>query len=147
MATRGCTSRAASSDPHDLRVPCTVILRTFARVLRTDGRIVILMLHPCFYNKHAERSNPENNLMASTYFQTRSVSQNFEVDGLQCPAPNTAWLRPLEYYTETLRESGFVITSLTEPHPTPEMIETDGWWRTSFTRPLFMLLASQRWPG
>lgn len=30
MATRGCTSRAASSEPHVFRVPCTVILGTWA---------------------------------------------------------------------------------------------------------------------
>ena len=32
---------------------------------------VILMLHPCFYNKHAERGQPENNIPAGSYFQTR----------------------------------------------------------------------------
>jgi hypothetical protein len=36
-----------------------------------------------------------------------------------------------------------VITSLTEPHPTPEMMEADSWWQTAFTRPLFMLLVTQ----
>ena len=34
MATRGWTSRAASSDPQVFRAPCTVILGTFARVMR-----------------------------------------------------------------------------------------------------------------
>ncbi len=31
MATRGWTLGAASSDPHDFRVPCMVILRTLER--------------------------------------------------------------------------------------------------------------------
>jgi 2-polyprenyl-3-methyl-5-hydroxy-6-metoxy-1,4-benzoquinol methylase len=118
-------------------------IREFSRVLRHNGRLIILMLHPCFYNKHAERQDPENNLITDTYFQARPVTQNFEVDGLRSPTANTAWLRPLEFYTGALQESGFAITSLTEPHPTSEMMKADEWWRTSFTRPLFMLITAQ----
>jgi 2-polyprenyl-3-methyl-5-hydroxy-6-metoxy-1,4-benzoquinol methylase len=117
----------------------------FARVLRRDGRLIILMLHPCFYNKHAERDQATNGLIASSYFETRSVEQVFEVDGLTSPAANTAWFRPLEFYTEELRKSGFAITSLIEPHPSPEQVRADGWWSKGFTRPLFMLLTAQLW--
>lgn len=56
---------------NDLEDPARAI-REFARVLSEDGRIVILMLHPCFYNKHAERDQPSNNLLTATYFQARS---------------------------------------------------------------------------
>ena len=118
-------------------------LKEFARVLRDHGRVVILMLHPCFYNNHAERAEPENNLPTSSYFQNRRIVQNFEVDGLQSPVANTSWLRPLESYAEALRGSGFAITSLTEPHPSQQMIQEDAWWRTAFSRPLFMLLAAE----
>jgi ubiquinone/menaquinone biosynthesis C-methylase UbiE len=116
----------------------------FARVLRTGGRIVILMLHPCFYNKHAERDQVTNGLIASSYFDARSIEQHFEVDGLTSPAANTAWFRPLEFYTEELRKSRFAITSLAEPHPSAEQVRADSWWRKRFTRPLFMLLVAQR---
>jgi 2-polyprenyl-3-methyl-5-hydroxy-6-metoxy-1,4-benzoquinol methylase len=129
---------------NDLQDP-QLAISEFARVLRPDGRVVIMMLHPCFYNKHAERSDQKNNLIASTYFQQRPVSQHFEVDGLTSPAANTAWLRPLEYYTKSLTQAGFVITGLTEPHPSEEMITDDDWWRTSFTRPLFLLITAQKW--
>ena len=117
----------------------------FARILRDGGRLVILMLHPCFYNKHAEREQATNGLIAASYFDTRSIEQAFEVDGLTSPVANTAWFRPLEFYTEALRRSGFVITSLTEPHPSPEQVQADSWWRKGFTRPLFMLLVAQLW--
>jgi 2-polyprenyl-3-methyl-5-hydroxy-6-metoxy-1,4-benzoquinol methylase len=118
----------------------------FARVLRDSGRLVILMLHPCFYNKHAERDQATNGLIASSYFETRSIEQTFEVDGLTSPAANTAWFRPLEFYTEALCKSGFAITSLTEPHPSAEQVQADSWWRKGFTRPLFMLLVAQKMP-
>jgi len=117
----------------------------FARVLRRGGRLIILMLHPCFYNKHAERDQATNGMIASSYFETRSVEQVFEVDGLTSPAANIAWFRPLEFYTEELRKSGFAITSLTEPHPSAEQVQADDWWRGGFTRPLFMLLGAQLW--
>ncbi len=117
----------------------------FARVLRSGGRLIILMLHPCFYNKHAERDQATNGMIASSYFETRSIEQVFEVGGLTSPAANTAWFRPLEFYTEELRKSGFAITSLTEPHPSPEQVRADSWWSKGFTRPLFMLLTAQLW--
>ena len=128
------------NDLHDPSKP----IGEFARVLRGGGRLIILMLHPCFYNKHAERDQATNGLIASSYFETRSIEQVFEVDGLTSPVANTAWFRPLEFYTEELRKSSFAITSLTEPHPSPEQVRTDGFWRKGFTRALFMLIAAQK---
>lgn len=128
---------------NDLQEPARAIAE-FARVLRPGGRVIIMMLHPCFYNKHAERGDAKNNLIASTYFKQRPVSQHFEVDGLTSPVASIAWLRPLEYYTKSLAQAGFVITGLTEPHPSEQMIADDDWWRTSFTRPLFLLITAQK---
>jgi SAM-dependent methyltransferase len=101
------------NDLHDPAGP----IREFARVLRNRGRLIILVLHPCFYNKHTERDQATNGLLAASYFDTRSIEQPFEVDGLTSPAAAIAWFRPLEFYTEQLRQAGFIITSLTEPHP------------------------------
>jgi 2-polyprenyl-3-methyl-5-hydroxy-6-metoxy-1,4-benzoquinol methylase len=131
---------------NDLYDPSKAISE-FARVLCRSGRLVILMLHPCFYNKHAERDQATNGLIAASYFETRSIEQTFEVGGLTSPVANTAWFRPLEFYTQELRKSGFLITSLTEPHPSPEQVRADNWWRKGFTRPLFMLLVAQKLPG
>jgi SAM-dependent methyltransferase len=127
---------------NDLQDP-TRALKEFSRVLRSRGRVVILMLHPSFYNKHAERGQPENNLPAGSYFQARPITQNFEVDGLESPSANTSWLRPLEDYTGALHKAGFVITSLTEPHPSQRMMNEDEWWQSAFSRPLFMLLVAE----
>jgi hypothetical protein len=68
------------------------------------------------------------------------------VDGLQSPAPITAWVRPLEFYAKALHEAGFVITSLSEPPPSEQLLCSDDWWRNSFPRPLLMLIVAQRWP-
>jgi ubiquinone/menaquinone biosynthesis C-methylase UbiE len=130
---------------NDLEEPAQAI-GEFSRVLSPDGRIVIMMLHPCFYNKHDERDQQSNNTIASTYFQTRSATQNFVVDGITSPSPNTAWIRPLEFYTSALQEAGFAIRSLSEPHPSEQQLQDSEWWRASFTRPLFMLIVAQRWP-
>jgi SAM-dependent methyltransferase len=127
---------------NDLRDPSKAI-GEFARVLRSGGHLIVLMLHPCFYNKHSERDQATNGLLASSYFDVRSIEQHFEVDGLTSPAANTAWFRPLEYYTEQLRNSRFAITGLTEPHPSADQVRTDPWWRKGFTRPLFMLITAR----
>lgn len=127
---------------NDLYDPSKAISE-FARVLRGGGRLILLMLHPCFYNNHAERDQATNGLIAASYFETRSIEQTFKVGGLTSPMTNTAWFRPLEFYTEELRKSGFGITSLTEPHPSAEQVQADSWWRKGFTRPLFMLLTVQ----
>ena len=85
-------------------------------------------------------------LLARSLRAGRSIDQAFEVDGITSPVANTAWFRPLEFYTETLCKSGFAITSLTEPHPSAEQVRADNWWRKGFTRPLFMLVAAQKMP-
>ncbi len=128
---------------NDLEDP-TEPIREFGRVLRSGGRLVILMLHPCFYNRHAERDQGTNGILASSYFEVRNIKQNFEVDGLTSPAANTAWFRPLEFYTEQLSRSGFVMTNLIEPHPNPDQIRHNEWWRKGFTRPLFILIVAER---
>ena len=128
---------------NDLEEPAQPISE-FGRVLKIGGRLLILMLHPCFYNKHAERGQGTNGVIASSYFDLRNIEQRFVVDGITSPAANIAWFRPLEYYTEQLRNSGFVILSLTEPHPTADQMNADPWWRTGFTRPLFMLIVAAK---
>jgi ubiquinone/menaquinone biosynthesis C-methylase UbiE len=128
---------------NDLEDPAKPI-REFGRVLRAGGRLVILMLHPCFYNRHTERDQNTNGLLGSSYFEVRSIEQPFLVDGLTSPVTNRAWFRPLEYYMEQLRSSGFLVTALTEPHPTAEQVASDPWWHKGFSRPLFMLITAER---
>lgn len=118
--------------------------REFARVTREGGRIVILMLHPCFYGAHAERSKNRTYPTPAEYFQLRTIEQQFEVAGVTSPAKVAMWFRPLEDYVSQLHESGFHITSLSEPHPSIDQLTTDSWWRDNFVRPLFMLIVAKK---
>ncbi|WP_018655602.1 class I SAM-dependent methyltransferase [Actinomadura flavalba] len=115
----------------------------FGRVLRPGGRLVILTLHPCFYVADSERG-ALTGIPAEQYFAQRGIDQHFLVDGMESPAMITSWLRPLEHYAGTLRDSGFVIADLREPHPTPDQLRDDPWWREAFPTALFMLLIAER---
>jgi 2-polyprenyl-3-methyl-5-hydroxy-6-metoxy-1,4-benzoquinol methylase len=120
----------------------------FARVLRPGGRLTALMLHPCFYERRAERTQASRMLSAAEYFTPqRSVQQPFEVDGLTSPAAATAWIRPLETYTEALAGNGLAITRLTEPHPSEQQLASSQWWRDHFPRPLFLLITARKLPN
>ena len=115
-----------------------------ARVLKPGGRIVILMLHPCFYNDRASRTNGDNREVASAYFTQRKVTQQFNVDGIISPAEVTSWHRPLEFYIQALQDAGLWLTDLREPHPTGQQIRDDPWWQANFPRPLFLLFVAKK---
>jgi 2-polyprenyl-3-methyl-5-hydroxy-6-metoxy-1,4-benzoquinol methylase len=115
----------------------------FGRVLTSDGRLIILTLHPCFYTEHSEQG-AIGGIPATRYFTPRGIDQHFRVDGLESPSMITSWLRPLEYYSGTLRDAGFVIADLREPHPTHEQLRSDPWWRQGFPTALFILLIAER---
>jgi SAM-dependent methyltransferase len=115
-----------------------------ARVLRPGGRLVVLMLHPCFYGHRAERQAIRRSLPVADYFAPRAIEQHFLVDGITSPAPTTTWVRPLEAYTEAITSSGLCITALREPHPTDAQLAGSQWWRENFPRPLFLLMTARK---
>jgi len=116
--------------------------KDMSRVTKSGGRLVLLTLHPCFYTAHAKR-DATGSIPVGTYFSTRTIQQRFNVAGFESPDEVRMAFRPLEQYTSLVTSSGYVITHLSEPHPTPEQLQQKWWWR-NFVTPLFMLLIGER---
>lgn len=120
------------------------ILTELGRVTKPGGRLALLMLHPCFYTAHAEY-NATGAIPVAEYFGTRTIEERLTVAGLLSPDPFRMTFHPLEQYVSAIVDSGYVITGLSEPHPTRAQMNDD-WWRGNFVRPLFMLVVAQRVP-
>jgi ubiquinone/menaquinone biosynthesis C-methylase UbiE len=117
-------------------------LKEIGRVTKSGGKLVLLMLHPCFYTAHAERGD-YGELPVDAYFSNRQITQRFNVAGIESPGEVHMNFWPLEYYISLLTNSGYVVTHLSEPHPTPEQLKQE-WWRKNFVKPLFMLVVGER---
>jgi SAM-dependent methyltransferase len=113
-----------------------------ARVLRPGGRLVALMLHPCFYGGR-DTSGRRIELDSDRYFSSRRLEQRFSVSGLSSPAPTVLWMLPLEAWFSALAGTGFYVQRLLEPRPAPS-VAAEPWWRENFRRPLFLLLVAVR---
>ncbi|MCD2198060.1 methyltransferase domain-containing protein [Actinomycetospora endophytica] len=124
----------------DVSNPAAAV-QELGRVLRPQGRLVTLMLHPCFYTAHAER-DATGSIPVETYFSERSVDQPFVVAGIESPDEVHMNFRPLEFYSSVLADAGFLIERILEPHPAPTVIESSEWWKTNFRKPLFLLISA-----
>jgi ubiquinone/menaquinone biosynthesis C-methylase UbiE len=128
------------NDLRDIEAP----LQEFGRILAPGGRLVALMLHPCFYVPHAERDSVTDVVTPDVYFSERVIEQPFSVSGITSPASVRMWFRPLEDYVSAITAAGLAITDLTEPHPPVELLAPGSWWHENFRRPLFMLITATK---
>ena len=98
------------------------------RVLRTRGRFVASLSHPCFDIMNASAWVIERMEFTTTVW--RKVSRYRALAAGQVPwrageehvAHTPAYHRPLSWYVRTFRAAGFVITAFEEPEPTPEFL-------------------------
>ncbi len=103
-------------------------IREAARVLRSGGRFVASLSHPCF------DQGPSSTWIMERFFRTTRVWRKIgryrhpfadEMPwGIEDRTVTTiGYHRPLSWYARVLREAGFLIRSLEEPEPTKEFIE------------------------
>lgn len=118
-------------------------VRELARVLRPGGRLVSMMLHPCFYRANFARGDHMEPVESVDYFSVREINQDFLVSGLQSPEKVRLWLHPLENYVGAYTNAGLTLTRLSEPHPPAEVMQTE-WWQKNFRMPLFLMLVGTK---
>jgi ubiquinone/menaquinone biosynthesis C-methylase UbiE len=103
-------------------------IREVSRVLRSGGRFVASLSHPCFDIVNASAWLIERADFTTTIW--RKVRRYRELSAGQVPwragddhiAYTPAYHRPLSWYFRTFRDAGFVITAFDEPEPTDEFL-------------------------
>ena len=110
-------------------------IRETSRVLRSGGRFVASLIHPCFDTGEASAWLIERAGLTTTVY--RKVSRYREVFSYQNPwrgAEGTwytiAYHRPLSWYVRAIRSAGLAVTAFEEPEPTEEFVtrSSEGPW-------------------
>jgi len=105
-----------------------------SRVLKAEGRFVILMEHPCFDTRSLKgkmvggwKTRPRKDgsvqhlyYQVEDYFQRHSYTCEWKMKRLTSSFVTTSFHRTLSDYANALAKHGFVITKLNEPRPLEE---------------------------
>jgi len=104
------------------------VFREFRRVLASDGLVVFSTHHPAMdWQLH----RPDD------YFAVDQITESWNKGGRDFPV--TFWRRPLTAMTSAITAPGFVIESISEPKPTPELAQRDASaYRLLLTKPAFL---------
>jgi SAM-dependent methyltransferase len=109
-----------------------------SRVLKTGGRFVILMEHPCFTfvrvlngkvvsgwetRLREDGSNDYLYYWTADYLQRHSYTVEWKHDRLPSSFVTTGFHRPLSDYVNALSKHGLAITGLDEPQPLEEGVK------------------------
>lgn len=102
--------------------------REFSRILKKEGRLICLFLHPCF------NSQPEK------YFSAGRIKKShYLVSGIKSPSAYFYLHLPLSEWSKLLAKNGFIIKKIEEPRPSPQLLKKK-WWKDNFKKPLFILI-------
>ncbi|MFD6989408.1 class I SAM-dependent methyltransferase [Streptomyces sp. NPDC059943] len=105
-----------------------------SRVLAPGGRMIALVLHPCF-------SRPRTGLgPAESYFDMQEVETGSKVAGVMAPKRRRISCWPLGSLIEHFVTSGFFIAGMTEPRPTSAQRNSDPWWQDKLTYPYHLII-------
>jgi ubiquinone/menaquinone biosynthesis C-methylase UbiE len=103
-------------------------IQEVARVLRSKGRFVASLSHPCFDKVNTSGWEIEHIYPTITIWRKMSHYREIAVADLpwqRIPGQiiyTRAYHRPLSWYFRALRASGLVVASLEEPEPTEEFL-------------------------
>ena len=116
--------------------------KEFRRLLKKNGLLVCLFLHPCFDFIFEKM---KTNTFSSAYFQRGKITHGrFLVGGVRSEAPYFNLHLPLSEWSKLLKKNGFYISTIEEPHPSLKLLEKDKWWKESFNRPRFILIEAKK---
>lgn len=106
-------------------------LKEFSRILKREGKLILLFLHPCF------------EIDPKIYFQKIQIKKPYYlVSGIKSSSPYFYLHLPLSEWIRLLIKSGFLIKKIEEPHPSQNLLKKNKWWRENFERPLFILITA-----
>lgn len=99
-------SRMAVMDIRDIRS----FFNDVPGVLRSDGRFIFTLLHPCFWNQksHLDEQTGE-------WFKKVNGYLDFETWRVESFGGHNHYHRPMSYYFDALTEAGMAVTRLLEP--------------------------------
>lgn len=117
-------------------------LKEFQRVLKKEGGIICLFLHPCF---DFSPSDLKKRHFALTYFQKLRINKGkYFVGGIVSHSPYFYLHLPLSSWLKIFTKTGFLISNIDEPHPPFNLIKKSKWWRKNFNEPRFILISARK---
>jgi hypothetical protein len=88
-------------------------VREASRVLTSNGRLAIAVVHPISSGHRIDREHPERPLeLVDDYFERRHYTDTIERDGLTMTFSSVHWT--LQDYFDALATAGFVVEALRE---------------------------------
>lgn len=110
-----------------------VAFREFARILKRNGELILLFLHPCFDTDPLD------------YFKKLKIKKDYYlVSGIRSSYPYFYLHLPLSEWIKILIEAGFSIKNIEEPHPSFQLLKNNKWWQKNFKKPLFILIQASK---
>lgn len=114
----------------------------FSRILKKRGKLICLFLHPCFdFNPQKIKNTP----LSLMYFQKIEIKKRpYLVSGIRSPAPYFYLHLSLSDWLKIIKNAGFSISQVKEPHPSLRLLKKSRWWRKNFDRPRFILIEAEK---
>lgn len=120
-----------------------IVCQKVHHCLKPGDAFVLSVEHPVFTARAAQ----------DWYYGQHGERLHWPVDHYQDEGPRQArfldhdvvkYHRTIATYVNTLHNSGFTITKLSEPQPTQELLNKHPEWRDETRRPMFLLIAAAR---